>query len=99
MDSFNQFWDKINGKMYQNGVPPPVKYNFQSYADSITKGTINGTEDGTYELRPISQEDTASYAAVDVIDWYRKNGQNTTKLGPPMTDLEFKKFFGQTWNQ
>jgi len=96
MDSFHKFWDKINGEMYKD-VPPPVKYDFAKYMDSITAGPVNGTEDGTHELRPVTWDDTASYAAEDVLDWYKKNGKNSTKLGPQMTDSELKKHYGHTW--
>jgi hypothetical protein len=96
MDSFSQFWDKINGPMYQN-VPPPVEYDFAKYIDSITQGPVANTEDGTHELTPIIRSDTASYAAEDVLDWYKKYGRNLTVLGPQMTDAELKKFGGQTW--
>ena len=86
MDSFYKFWDKINGEMYKD-IPPPVKYNFAPYIDNV----------GGYELKPLSHEDTASYAADDVVNWYKTYGKNTTKLGPPMSDEELKRHYGQTW--
>jgi hypothetical protein len=97
MESFHQFWDKINGKMYKN-IPPPAKYNFANYTDGLTTSPLNGCEgESSYTLRPISDEDMASYARDDVEEWYRKYGTNTTKLGPEMTDAEFKRFYGHTW--
>lgn len=97
MDSFCKFWDKVNGEMYKN-VPPPVKYNMKNYLDSITSSPVNGTEDGsTSELKPLTMDDMASYARSDVEEWYAKYGTNTTKLGPPMTDQEFKQHYGHTW--
>lgn len=97
MKSFAAFWDQVNGKLYQN-VPPPVKYNMANYLDSITSGPFNGSEENsTYELKPIQWEDMASYARSDVEDWYAKYGKDTTRLGPEMTDAEFKRFYGHTW--
>lgn len=86
MESFHQFWDRINGPMYKN-VPPPVKYNLAKYMD----GTAFNN---THELTPLSHEDTATYAAEDVAAWYAKYGKNTTNLGSPMSDSEFKKHYG-----
>jgi hypothetical protein len=94
MENFYAFWDKINGEMYKD-IPRPVKYDFANYMDIISNGSpLNGTEDGTWQLTPISKEETGSYAAQDVLDWFAKHGKNTTKLGPPMTDAEFKAFYG-----
>lgn len=97
MESFHQFWDKINGEMYKN-VPPPVKYNFAKYMDTVSDSPLNGCEDdSTYELKPLTPEDTARYAAKDVEEWRAKYGTNTTKLGPQMTDAELKRHYGHTW--
>lgn len=91
MDSFYKFWDKINGELYK-GVEPPVKYNFAPYLTSPVND-INGN----YQLKTIEKEDTGSSAAKDVEEWLNKYGQNTTKLGDPMTDEELKKHYGHTW--
>lgn len=97
MKSFYQFWNQINGPMYRR-TPPPVRYDLADYQSQITSSPVNNTEGGsTYELRPITWEDTASYAAQDVADWYAKYGVNSTKLGKEMSDEKFKKFCGQTW--
>jgi hypothetical protein len=97
METFHQFWDKINGKMYQD-IPPPVKYDFAKYIDSITSGPVNGTEENSSsELRTITMDDMARYAAVDVEDWFKKHGKNLNKLGPQMTDAELKTHYGHTW--
>ena len=97
MKSFHDFWDKLNGKMYED-VPAPVKYKMADYTKAVSNGSpMANTEDGDWQLRPINHEDTASYAADDVIDWYSKNGQNSTKLGPLMTDDELKQHYGHTW--
>lgn len=81
--NFHAFWDKINGKMYEN-VPPPVKYDLANYMNLSN----------SYELRPITWDDQASYARDDVDDWYKNYGRNITQLGKPMTDEEFKKHYG-----
>lgn len=91
MDSFYKFWDKINGELYK-GVEPPVKYNFAPYLTS----PVNDIS-GNYQLKAIEKKDTASYAVKDVEEWLNKYGQNTTKLGDPMTDEELKKHYGHTW--
>lgn len=93
MDSFHAFWDRINGKMYRNGGP--TQYHLASYADAVTTGPINNTEDGDHNLRPLSHEDMGRYGADDVLAYNAKNARNTTKLGDPMSDMDFKKFLGQ----
>ncbi len=95
MYNFCQFWNAINGEPYHD-VPPPVRYDMKP----LVTGQINGTEEGsTYELRPLSHEDTASYAADDVVAHYSTmhNGKNPRRLGEPLSDAEFKKFLGHTW--
>jgi hypothetical protein len=37
----------------------------------------------------------ATYSAKDVVDYYKKHGKNTTKLGPQMTDDELRRHYGQ----
>jgi hypothetical protein len=97
--SFQQFWDRINGPMYQD-VPPPVKYDLADYGGNLTGSPINGTEGGaSHELRPLSHEDMCRYGADDVADHYTRMhaGRNPSGLGKPLTDEEFKKFLGQSW--
>lgn len=87
MKSFYQLYNQLK-------FEEPVKYNFANYMER----PINGTEENNvYELTPVTDEDMARYAEKDVLDWYKKHGKNTTKLGKPFTDEEFKKFHGQIW--
>lgn len=60
--------------------------------------TIPNVSDGSWALKPLEDEDVGRYAADDVVDHMQKmkdNGFNPTRLGPPMTDDEFKKYTGQ----
>lgn len=89
MDNFCQFWDRLNGEPYKDGVPPPTEYKLQDM-------DIN-TGDDHAKLTPLSPEDTARYSDEDVRkDMERKKslGFNPTKLGDPMSDEEFQKFMG-----
>lgn len=70
-------------------------YNFVDYTSSY--GVINGPENGSYELKPLSDNDMARTDREDVEKWYLQHGKNTTRLGPEMTDRQFKDFMGQTW--
>lgn len=99
MFNFCQFWNQINGEPYHN-VPPPVNYNLASYTQAITTSPLNNVEGkSTYELRPITHEDMGSASAEDVVNNYRlmHGGKNPCRLGDPMSDEEFKRFYGQTW--
>lgn len=98
INTFDQFYDRINGEMYKD-VPPPVQYDLASYALQITSSPISNVEGGGHELRPISDEDMGRYAADDVVDHYAKmhKGKNPNRLGKEMTDGQFKKFMGHTW--
>jgi hypothetical protein len=97
MLSFNQFYDKLNGKMYQD-IPPPVSYDFLDYVKGITSTPVNNTEQGTWRLIPIEADDMKRYAADDVADHYSKMHKgNPLALGEPLSDGEFKKFCGITW--
>lgn len=90
MHNFYDFCDRINGRPYTDGVPEPVAYNFQPMDLKV----------GGAELTPLDAEDMARYAYEDVVDHMQKMqkaGFNPTKLGNLMTDLEFRKFMGQTW--
>lgn len=94
--TFEQFYDRLNGKMYAK-VPPPVPYKFADYAVT-NRSPINDAQT-SHGLRPLSDEDMARYAADDVIAHYAQlhGGRNPARLGDPMSDHEFKKFMGQTW--
>lgn len=93
MVSFYDMWDRLNGKPYED-VPPPSQYKLADY--DITTNPINGTESGGYELRPLDQSDMARYASDDVVNHYVQmhQGKNPTRLGEPMTDLQFRQFMG-----
>ncbi len=95
--NFYDLCNKMNGVPYQNGTPPPVKYEFANYLDAITNDPrVNGTEDGSYELKPIDFDDMKRYAADDVADVYKKmhGDKSPLSLGKPMTDEELRKFTG-----
>lgn len=79
-------------QQYEAMFPPPLKYDLAPY--DITSGPLANTEKSGWELRPVTPEDTAGYAADDVVDYYRKYGRNTTRLGPQMTDEELRKHYG-----
>lgn len=99
MMNFYQFWDKLNGKPYEN-VPEPTPYAFNDYVKDMTKTPVNGTENGTWDLMPLTQDDMKQAASDDVadhIEQLRKSGHNPTRLGKPMTDEEFAKFYGKGW--
>lgn len=89
MKSFYQFWDQINGKVDL----PPQKYRFQNYMD-MSNSPLNGSEEGTAKLSPLSDDDMKRYAASDVVDWYSKYGKNLNKLGQELSDEEYRKFQG-----
>lgn len=92
---FYQFWNKLNGEMYKD-IPRPVQYDFADYMSAISPSgsPLNGSEDGTWALTPLSMDDMATTAAQDVVDWQKEFGTNTTKLGSPMTDDELRRFYG-----
>jgi hypothetical protein len=93
--NFCQFYNMINGEPYHD-VPPPTKYNFASYADQITTSPISNVEGGGHQLRPLTDEDTARYAADDVTAHYlaMHAGESPCRLGDPLTDEEFRQFLG-----
>lgn len=77
----------------KNEFPPPVEYNL-TQMDFKNIGTDN------VDLTPLTDDDMASYSREDVakeLERMKAMGYNPTKLGEPMTDGEFKKFFGHTW--
>lgn len=89
MMNFCQFWNKLNGEPYTDGVPAPVQYDI---------GTLSG-DFSSHELRPLQPEDMSQASAEEVAANYVKlhNGKNPCRLGREMTDEELKKFYGQTW--
>lgn len=95
MDNFCQFWNRLNGEPYTDGVPAPVKYDLAT----MDVGQVCGTTNGSHELRPLADEDMGTYAADDVVAHYvaLHKGKNPLRLGDPMSDEELKKFYGQTW--
>ncbi len=94
MKSFYQFWDKVNGEMYKN-VPPPVQYNFQK----MDYAAGNSADSDNSQFKPITDDEIARYGGQDVMLGYisHHNGNNPLRLGKPMTDFEFPKFYGQEW--
>ena len=88
MQNFDQFFNKVNGEMYKD-VPPPVHYQLADY----------GISPSSYHLKPLTDEDMARYGAEDVANHYSDlhQGKNPTRIGDPMSDSDFKKFFGHTW--
>lgn len=87
---FYQFYDKINGKIYED-IPPPTKYNFLDY---LKDSSINKEKDNNWQLKPLTQDDMKTTAVEDALDWYAKHGKNTTRLGEPLDDEGFKKYMG-----
>lgn len=89
MMNFYQFWDKLNGKPYEDGVPQPVQYNLEDY----------GSSSNSYELKPLQPEDMSQASAEDVAAEYLRihKGKNPCGLGKQMSDDDLKKFYGQTW--
>ena len=94
--NFYQFWDKLNGKPYEDGVEPPVSYDMD---DLHCVDRISGQENRSYELKPLTADDMSQASAEEVADNYIKlhKGKNPCALGKPMTDEELNKFYGQTW--
>lgn len=89
--SFSNYCDRINGKCYTDGVPEPVEYE-------LAKMDLKNV--GGAELTPLSDEDMATHSRDDVVkemEKMKQAGYNPTRLGEPMTDSDFKKFMGQTW--
>lgn len=93
MMNFCQLWNHMDGEPYHE-VPPPVNYKLASFADQISSGPVGG-----HELRPLTHEDMCQASEKDVADAYVRlhKGRSPSKLGRPMTDAEFRAFFGQTW--
>ena len=66
-------------------------YNFQKMDFSRVQD-----EDGEYKLKDLSHEETGSFSREDGTEWMLNNFTGN-RLGPPMTDLEFRRFYGQSW--
>jgi len=86
MLNFYQFWDKLNGKPYEDGVPPPVPYNF-----------VDMNYGSGAELTPLEPEDMASSARMEPEEYKKFHKGKPTGLGKQMTDDELNKFYGQGW--
>lgn len=86
MDNFCQFWNKVNGEPYTDGVPAPTEYKLNDIGKS-----------GGHELTPLTDEDMFRYSDDDVaaeMEKMKTSGFNPTKLGAPMSDEEFNNFHG-----
>ncbi len=96
MMNFYQFYDKLNGKPYEDGVEPPADYNME---DLHCVDRISGPETNSYELKPLTADDMSQASAEEVAANYVKlhKGKNPLSLGKQMTDEELSKFYGQTW--
>lgn len=96
--NFYKLFNKLQGKPYSDSdSTPPTESELLNYTDTISNNSsFSGTEDGGYELRPLTDDDMKRYATDDVVDAYYKlhKGKNPTKLGDPMSDDEFKKYHG-----
>ena len=88
MMNFYQFWDKLNGKPYEDGVPAPVSYDIPQI----------GTE-SSYDLKPLTPDDMSQASAEEVAANYVKlhKGKNPCSLGKQMSDEDLRRFYGQTW--
>ena len=87
MDNFCQFWNKVNGEAYTDGVPPPAEYELQD----------TGHQGSGHELTPLTDEDMVRHSDEDVaadMEAKKAAGFNPCKLGAPMSDEEFHKFYG-----
>lgn len=91
--SFYDLYNKING-----GEPSKfgVQYDLEDYTKQLTSSPVNGTEDGTWALTPLTQDDMSRYAADDVVDAYTKmhQGKNPLGLGDPLDDEGMKQYTG-----
>lgn len=98
MLSFYQMCDKVNGKPYEN-IPAPVPYKLKDYGKELTSNPVGNTEEGNWELKPLTDDDSKRYAADDVVNHYLQlhQGRNPSRLGPPMTTKQFKDFLGHDW--
>ena len=100
--NFYQFYDKLNGTPYENDesteqpqVEPPTPYHFMDYLQSVSNGNnFSGVENGgSYDLKPLTDEDMAQAAEEDVMDFMKQRG-NTTRLGDPLDDEGMRKYTG-----
>ncbi len=88
MDNFYQFWNKLNGEPYEDGVPPPAEYDIKD---------MEAGEDSKCELKPLTDKDMVRYSDEDAqadMEAKKAAGFNPCKLGAPMSDEEFHKFYG-----
>lgn len=99
MMNFYQFWDKLNGKPYEDGVPQPAPYNLGDYESTITNSSNVNNAEKSYGLTPLQPEDMAQASAEDVAAEYLRihKGKNPCGIGKQMSDEDLKKFYGQGW--
>ena len=89
MDNFCQFWNKVDGEPYKNDKQPHSSHELRPITEP--------SDTSSYELKPLTDEDMARYSDEDVAAEMEKKkaaGFNPCKLGPPMSDEEFHKFYG-----
>lgn len=87
---FYQFYNLLHGEK-----PRDSGYELGDYVSQVTSNKVNdASEDSTWQLKPLNDDDMKRYAAEDVEEWMQKYGSNTTKLGAPMSDDELKKHMG-----
>lgn len=89
MMNFYQFYDKLNGKPYEDGVPAPVPYELRNITDDV--------DTSSYELKPLTPEDMASSERQSPEEYAQLHKGKKMGLGKPMTDEELNKFYGHTW--
>jgi hypothetical protein len=53
---------------------------------------LDSEPDDAMKLTPLTDDDMKTTAREDAIEWYMKNGKNTSKLGALMSDEEFQKY-------
>ncbi len=95
--NFHQFYDKLQDEPSDSDHGPPTEYEFLNYTDVISNGSsFSGTEDGGYDLKPLTDDDMKQAAADDVIKAYAKlhKGKNPSRLGEPLDDEGMKKYHG-----
>lgn len=100
MMNFYQFFDKLNGKPYEDGVPAPVSYDFLDYVKGITPSNtpMNNVEGkSSYDLIPLDLDDMAPSVRQSPEEYAQLHKGKKMGLGEPMTDDDLKKFYGQTW--
>lgn len=92
--NFYQFYNKLQGKAYDNNVPAPLE--IQDYRSQITAGkkfngvdSIDGEQKSSWELTPLTDDDMATSSREDSLPT-----RNTTALGAPLDDEGMKRYTG-----